>query len=430
MKFVFTKILKKITKSNLVKDSVSYTFLNVTEKAIPFLILPIITRVLSKEEVGLYIIYQAIIEILIPALTLNIGSSVLLNYYKVEKEEFKKYLSNGLLLFLPIFIFSTILIYIYNEPISQWTNFPANWLNILCFIVFARFITELRQNIWRVEYKIKKYGYFTIGISVIKNGLGLVFLFFTSLGWEGLILGHLIGYWLFAGIACYTFIKEKLLQFSLVPSYIKDAFLVGYPLALHKLGLWAGNAANRVIIAGVLGTAATGSYGIGASFAVLVTVVEDAFNKAYVPYLFDRLKEIDKHEKSEIVKLSYYVYIFLILITVVFFIIGYFCVGFIFGIEYLSTREFILPLLLAAMFKGFYKLHVNYIMFTKKTLNITQITISTGIINIVLAYFMTLGYGIIGAAYSLLIMSILQYILTFYVGNKLIPMPWFKSYNK
>lgn len=417
--------INKFFSSNLLKDSVSYTLLNIIEKAIPFLILPIVTRILPKDDVGSYILYQAIIEVLIPIMTLNIGASVLLNFYKVDREEFKKYFTNALLFFLPLFFVAISLISFFSEHISGWINFPKYWLIIVCFIVMARFVTQLRQSIWRVEYKIKNYGLFTIGISILKNGLGLFFIFFTPLGWKGLILGHLLGYWVFAGVGFYSFIKENLIFLKFKSDYVKDAILVGYPLALHKLGLWLGNAANRVIIAGILGTAATGNYGIGATFAVLVTVVEDAFTKAFVPYLFEKLKQVDEYNKSEIVKLSYYVYVFLVLITGLFYVVGYFGVGVIFGQEYLSTREFMLPLMLAAMITGFYKLHVNYIMFTKKTLKITQITLFSGVLNILLAYAMTMKFGIIGSAYSLLIITVFQYLLTFYTANKLIPMPWF-----
>jgi len=159
----------------------------------------------------------------------------------------------------------------------------------------------------------------------------------------------------------------------------------------------------------------------------MVTLIEDAFTKAFVPHLFDKLKNIIEDKKNEIVKLSYFVYVFLIVISLGIFIIGYFSVGLIFGQQYLDTREFILPLVLAAMFKGFYKLHVNYIMFTKKTYKITQITFTTGILNITLAYFMIQQFGLLGAAYSMLIITFLQYVFSFYVGNKLIPMPWFRS---
>lgn len=425
----FKLIIAKLKSSRLFKDSAVYTLLNFSEKAIPFLILPIITRVLSKEEVGIYILYQAIVQILMPLMTLNVDSSILLNFYKVDKDKFREYFYSGFIGIIPVSAILFLLVYSLSGMLSEWIKFPEKWFVVVCLIVLFRFLTQLRQHIWRINYKIKEYGVFTVGISFLKNVSGLLLVLIASFGWEGLVIGHLVGYAFFALVAINTFVKDSLLSKDLRINltYIKDALSVGYPLSIHSIGNWLGNTVNKVIIARVLGTSATGSYGIGSTFANIVTMTEDAFSKAFQTHLYDRLKDIGSTDKSEIVKLSYYVYAFLILVAFGAFIVGYFGVGLIFGESYESTRVFILPLVIAAMVKGFYKLHVKYIVFTKKTLRVTQITISTGIFNIILAYFMTLEFGIIGTAYSLLIINTIQYLLSFYVGNKLIPMPWLST---
>ena len=68
----------------------------------------------------------------------------------------------------------------------------------------------------------------------------------------------------------------------------------------------------------------------------------------------------------------------------------------------------------------------NNISGEKPINQVTKITFTIGVINIFLSYILIVKFGLIGAAYSLLIISFFQYILSFYVGHKLIPMPWFK----
>lgn len=426
MKVSLSTFIRKVISSKLIKDSASYTLLNVIEKAIPFLILPIITRMLTKEEVGIYILYQAIVEVLIPVMTLSIDATVLLNYYKENKDKFKEYLTNSILLFFVISIIFSVLINAWSEIISDLIKFPSTWLLVVCIIVFSRFFTQLRQHLWRINFKIKEYAIFTIGISILKNCIGLYLVIIYTMSWDGLIIGHLIGYAVFAVIGFVSIYFDGLLRFKFNLDFISDSLRVGIPLAVHNIGLWFGNAANRIIIASLLGSSATGSYGIGAVFGIIITVIEDAFINAFVPHLFDRLKKAKKGYKENIVKLTFYVYRLLLIISIFVLIGGYYGVDLIFGNEYTDTRIIIIPLVVAAMFKGFYKLHVNYIMFTKKTIKITQISITTGIINIIVAYYTTLRFGILGTAYTFLFISILQYIFTFYIGNKLIPMPWKK----
>ena len=420
-------VFSRLKKSRIFKDSASYTLLNIVEKAVPFVILPIVTRILTKDEVGLYVLYQAIIEILIPIMTLGIDSAILLNYYKLEKKDFSNYFSNGFYLSILSYMLIGLFIFSFSKQISTWISFPTLWFNIILILVAFRFVAQVRQNLWRVQYKIKHYGVFTIGLTLIKNVLGLILVAYTSLGWKGLVVGHIIGYGLFGVYALFTFYKENLILYTKKFAFTNDILKIGYPLSLHKFGAWLGNAANRVIISSTMGAAATGSYGIGATFSMGISLLVDSFNKAFMPILFEKLKVNSQNEKIKIVKLSYMVYAFLITSTFIVYIIGYFGVGLIFGKEYSDTKIFILPLLLAAMFNGFYKLHVNYIFFTKRTLQITKITFFTGVLNILLAFILIKNYGLIGAAYSLLIINIIQYIMAFHIGNKLIPMPWLKA---
>lgn len=420
------KFLINLRKNKIVYDLAGYSLFNATEKIIPFLILPIITRILPKEEVGYFILYQPLIEILIPFLTLNTDTSILLNYYKLKEKEFLDYFNQGIFLFIIAYSVFFIISLFFSNIISKLANFPSLWLKILLVLVLFRFFTELRQNLWRVQFNLKSYGLFIIGIVVIKNIIGLFLLFSTKLGWKGLILGHLFGYFIFSIYAIYTFYKEKYIKININTRYFKDIIIVGIPITLHKIGLWLGNSANRIIIASIMGISATGNYGIGATFGLFITFIEDSFTKALTPRIFEKLKINNLDSKTSIVKISYYYYMVLILCSLIIYVVGHFSVGFIFGSQFLNTKEFILPLILAAMFKGFYKLHVGFIMFTKKTYKVTQITLTTGIINIVLAFFMTKTWGLLGAAYSMLIVTFLQYISSLYIGNKLIILPWKK----
>ena len=98
----------KLIGSELFRHSASYTFINFIEKALPFLVFPILTRKLSIEDVGLFVLYQSLIEILMPILTLSIDNSIILNYYKLELKEFKKYFSNAIFVYIVVFVLSVI----------------------------------------------------------------------------------------------------------------------------------------------------------------------------------------------------------------------------------------------------------------------------------------------------------------------------------
>ena len=77
-------VFNKLKESVIFKHSFTYTVLNFTEKALPFLVFPILTRNLSIEDLGLFVLYLAIIEILMPILTFSRNSRGQTNYHKLS----------------------------------------------------------------------------------------------------------------------------------------------------------------------------------------------------------------------------------------------------------------------------------------------------------------------------------------------------------
>lgn len=415
------------SSSKLIKESAYYTIFNMVEKIFPFLLLPFLTRILPAEDIGLYMLYQSLLEITLPLVTLNIDQSILINYYKLKLREFVNYFTNGIILFLPFFGFCFLLIYIFSDKINLLLDFPSQWFYVLLLIVFFRFFTQLHLNLLRVNHNVKKYGLFSCSISIINNITGLIIILNSNLGWKGLLVGQLVGYTIFGIISIFIFLKFKGIKIKINLEYILDIIKIGAPMSLHRIGIWLGSAVNRIIITSILGAIATGSYGIGATFATIVTLLEDAISKAFAPHLYKELKVNQDYNNIKVVKISIAFYFAIILISIFIYVFGYYSVNLIFGNQYSNTKILILPLVMASMFKGLYKLHVHYIFYTKKTLEVTKVTFLTGILNVPLSYYLVLNFGITGAAYSLLLISITQYIYIFHTANKLIPMPWFKT---
>jgi O-antigen/teichoic acid export membrane protein len=413
-------------KSTLLKTAGVYTVFNIGDKVIPFLIIPIITRLISVEELGYYTLYQVIFNILVPILTISIDSSILLNYFKVDFEKFKIYFSNGLLLFSLAYCISFIFVWLFSHEISEALNFPIFWFHITLLIVVFHFITTLRKNLWQVNNQPVNFGLFSIALTLLKNITGLVLIYFFNFGWEGIVLGHFIGVSLFSLWSIASFLKEKLIVFDINLTFIKDMLFVGIPISLHSIGAWLSNSLNRIIINSLIGKAAVGSYGIGATFGIIITILGVAFNNAYVPYLFDKLKNVNDQIKFSLVKITYAYYAIILLFAISFSFFGFYFVDIIFGKDYSDTRVFLVPLIFASVFNGMYKMHVNYMFFLKKTFEITKITLFSGFLNIFLSYYMIKTNGLIGAAYSALAIQVITYAFTFYRSNKLYPMPWFK----
>lgn len=415
----------KFYNSSLFKDTGIYMFFKIFDKLIPFFLLPIITRVLSPGEYGVFILFQAMAGIALPLMTLSVDSSILLNYFKVKAKDFRNYFSSGYILLI---ISSGIIFFIiitFKRPISILTTFPINWIVSILVFSFFQFHSNLALNMFQVKQQPKKYGIYSLSLTATNNILMLLFIIVFGMKWQGMILGYIIGYSIFFLISIYLFRKDDLYTKRVSKEFILDNIRVGYPLSLHRIGIWLSSSATRIIISGLLGTAATGSFGVGASIGMIVLFIQDSFNKAFVPYLFNKLNNFNEQIEKKLIIITYAYNVILLVSAVVVGILGYYFLDIIFGSAYAEGKEIVLLIALAFAFNGMYKMHVNYIFYTKKTYLIFLITMMTGLLNIALSYLFVEMYGIMGGALSLCIINLVGYIISWYIGNRVYPMKWF-----
>ena len=424
------KKLITLNRGTLLKESYYYTLITFFEKLFPFIITPILSNFSGKETVGLYILFQTIIQILFPLTTLTIDNTILINYYKLKKDEFQLFFTSSINLFLFIFLSISLVLYIIFDNIVNYFNFPPGYLIYFISFIFFKFFTQSIQNLFRLKGLITAYAKFTIGLSFLSNILGISLIIFFNNIWSYVVLGQIFGYLLFFLISIKIFKNWQLYKFSLNTFWVKKIFLISYPVSLHRIGIWLSSASINFLISYRLGVEATASYGVAFIFATIITLFEDSISKAFIPFVFKNLSKKNKVSDSLICKNTIIVYLVIIIFTLVIYSFSFFMLEIIFGFEYSNSKYLLLPLLFSSMFKGFYRIHVNFIFFTKKTSIVTKITFSIGILNLILANFLIIYFGLIGACYSLLISNILQYILILRKSNDLIKLPWHLNFLK
>lgn len=419
-------LVKMVKDSKLVKDSSIYFGFKIIDMLLPLFLLPIITRKLGPEEYGLFVLYTALSSVMLPLMTVSVDSSILLNYFKVKKEEFSSYFSSGYVLLIVSSILVSSLVWIFRQYLSDMASFPTELVLILLIACFFQFHSNLALNIFQVRQQPTKYGIYSISLTIARNVLMLVMVFYFEMEGVGIIYGNVYAYLLFFFVSIFLFYNSKLYTTKLRKDFIIDNIVVGYPLSLHRFGSWLASAATRIIIGGILGTTAAGSFGVGATIGLVVAFIQDSFNRAFSPYLFNQLKTFNERIESKLIKLTYIYNVGLLVFAILIGVAGYFSIGFIFGSSYEQSKSVVIYICLAYAFDGMYKMHVNYIFFTKKTHLIFLITLTTGGLNILFSYMFISSYGIAGGAISLCIINFLGYLLSWYIGNRVFPMSWFR----
>lgn len=408
----------KLFKNSIVKQIGYYFTINVLQKTIPFLILPICSRLFTKDEMGYYLLYQTLMQIILPIMTLGVDTSVILEFHRLKKERYATFIFMSLLVALFFTVIAFIIYGVFHSSIADAIQFSDKWLFVTLLTIFPTLIYAIYLNLQRFQEKIKHYGVISILVSVLVNGGGLVLAFMTSLKWESFVISNFIGYFFVSVYCIYQLFKQGYINLKWEFKWVRDILKVGIPAALNSIGSWLGNSINRLLLNILIGTAATADYGIGATFGMIMTLIQDSINLAYVPIVFKNLNDGSQNSFNLLNKLSLLLYFAIIACGVILSLVGYYGVSLLFGTEYADTKDCIIPLVAVGCVNGLYKVHNAYISYSKRTDIIMWITVSSGVVNVLLAYLMIPQSGILGAAYSALIAQCIAYIMCMYYANK------------
>src|SRR5690606_13024193 len=130
-------------------------------------------------------------------------------------------------------------------------------------------------------------------------------------------------------------------------------------------------------------------------------------------------------EKIKLVKITYIYMLAMLLVAALLWLLTPVIYLFL-GKDFSGGMGVVAIIGLGFAFNGMYKMMVNYMFYAEKTLIISLITIFVALINIGLSIYFISDYGILGPAYASAISFFIQFIITWYISNKVYPMPWFK----
>ena len=394
-------------EKNLIKSSLIYTIVNLLNKAIPFLLLPVLTHYLSPKEYGQITLFTLYIGMLTPFIGLNVHGAIARVYFQKDID-FKDYLSTShTLILLSTLISCTVLLFItlvtnILKDISMFYIFAG------VIATFCNYMTQLLLTVLQVKDNPVKYGAIQILKTVINFGSSIILIVIFSYGTDGRIIGIILGSFAAVSIAYRVLIKEYNLTISINKDYLFDMIKFGVPLIPHLLGLYIIGSIDKIFLTTFEGPEAMGVYSVAYQIALILFVFTDSFNIAWNPYLYEKLnsknfKEINRNILFYTIFLSILAFILSSVTPIIY--------NLFINNQYHDGTKYVIILNIAFVLNGIYKVFVSYIYYFKKTYIISNITIITSIFNLIAAYFLIKYFGTYGAPSAMILSYSMQ--LTF-----------------
>ncbi len=425
VRLIFNSInLSHIFKHKLFKNTFIYTCSGVINNAIPFFLLPIMTRYLSPADYGIVATFNVLLAVVAAFVGLSMYGAINVNYFKLKKAELKVYIGNVIFILFGSFILVYVITYIFKSPLSFFTKFPEKWIPNIAVVALFQSFFAVTLVLWRAEQKPLPYGLFQISRTILNISLSVVFVVWLWWGWQGRILGAIITSVIFGLLSIFVIYKREYIKFSFNKKYIKDALFFGVPLIPDALGGWIMTSIDRIFINSMVGVAATGLYSVGYSVGMIIGLLVNSFNLAWSPFLFEKLKENNYSTKVKIVKFTYLYNVCIVLVALSLSFIAPYFLKFFISKNFYFAYKYVLWIALGYAFQGMYYMVANYILYVKKTYILAWVTLFSAGANVVLNYFFIKANGAIGAAQATTVSFFINFILTWVLSIKVYKMPW------
>ena len=421
--------IKKLTQETLI-----YGVGNVITRLVTFLLLPLLTNLLSPKEYGQIALIYVFLGFMNIIYHYGLDAAFMRYYSSLENNDDKKPLfSTSLWLGVLTSTFLSIFLIFSAPQISSFLLGETSYAHLfrLCAIIlFLDSISHVPFALLRLQGRASYFvliKLFNVLITLLCN---IYFVVFKDCGLDGVFISVTIA----SAFTTFSvlFASLKNIRFKFQNNIVKSLLRFGLPFLPAGLSSIAMESLDRYLLSILINADIVGIYSVGYKLGIFMLLVTTAFQYAWQPFF---LRSVNQPESKELfakifnyfmaVTAFVWILITLFLPEIINFKIGEF---WLIGPEFHEAQTIVPIILMAYLFQGAYLNFLPGIYFKEKTYYIPIIIGLGALVNLVVNLILIPVYGIFGAAFATLIGHGTIAIITFFISRKMfsVPYDWLK----
>lgn len=405
--------MKKKKTASLLKIGFIYLVSNIIVKGVFFLTTPLFTRIMTKEDFGVFNNVSSWASIISIITTLCLYSSINKAKYDFDKK-INEFMSSITIFGTLFTLFMWLMIEINISFFESFFNMNKICIrSIMIYCLFAPSVQVLlaKYRMYNEYVKVIVLSWITLIASVLSSLLCTYLM-------DDKVLGRTIGTFGIVGIIDIVFFAIIVFKGKKVSvKMLKYACALSLPLIFHELSGVLLNSSDKIIINQLCGGEDAALYSVAYTISMILTVVLSSLNQAWVPWFFDKLKSADIKSIKDII--PKYIFVFSIFCVTIM-LLGPELITLLGGKSY-NDAVFVIPPVCFAIFLQFiYTLYVNIEFYLKKSIYISLATTLASIINIVLNYMLIPVFGFMAAAYTTVVGYLLIFVFHYIICQRTI----------
>lgn len=372
--------------------------------------LPIYTFFFSPEDFGIVNIFLSTATMLFILFPLNLHSSIARYYYE-EKEDYKEYLGTVFILMLISFcVFAPILL-LFRETVAGWIGIPSKLIFWVILFALGEIIWRSYEFLFMAAEKSGEVSRNKVIVAYAKFGLSVLFILYLVAA-DDRYYGRVIGETVIMLVMILYFMKrlKPYVRFDVKKQHIRYAFYISLPLLPHSLSSFVITFFDQLFINSTIGNYETGIY----SFAYKLAMILIGFNQAIIGGTMpDFYKKLNRGKVDELDGQVKSILKFMLLATAFLMFFSKEMVMILAQkVEFYEALPLVPVLVFAFFLYGIYIVHSRIVVYAKRNIYLSIITIIGGTLNLILNSIFIPLYTYEAAVYTTLMSYVVMLGLT------------------
>ncbi|RYJ45587.1 lipopolysaccharide biosynthesis protein [Flavobacterium beibuense] len=388
----------------LLSNTFFYTIGNFGAKFLILILLPFLSFYLSRADLGIYDLMITALNLFVPVITLQISDAVYRWILPIKEDDqlIRKVVSNGFILISGGVLFFQVIFFLTSLFVDfKYKLFFSIMIITYCYLPFFQYVI---RGVGKT--KIYAIGSLLNAFSLLL--LNVFFLVFFKLGIQSLFISVVLSN--FLTILFYVFfgeVKKNLSVFSFEKNLLKEMLFFSVPLVPNTISWWLINASDKFLILYFLNAEFNGIYAVSTRFPSIMILLNSVFILAWQDHTITSLNSKNSFEEKVFDKyMNFEFSVVLFLISTSKYLIMFTVDG-----DFYDAYKYMPLLYLGVAYSAFSGFFGAAFLKVKNTKGVLVSSFFSGLINIILSFFLIPYIGLYAPALGTLVSFIFMFFL-------------------
>jgi O-antigen/teichoic acid export membrane protein len=401
-----------------------YGLANVISAGVPFLLLPLLTRVLTPVQYGDVVNFSLLVVACSALAGMSVHGAVGVAWFRRPPDEVRRVVGAAVLLASASTLVAALIAVGTLVALGEDAPLAPVWGAVAACTAGCNVLLQCRLVLWQSQTRALLAAALQVGASALNVGLSLVLVLQVGLGGPGRNLAIAASALLVAGLAVAHLLASRQASLRVRRADMASLLSFGLPLIPHALAGLLLASADRFFVSGQLGSEALGVYGAAAQLGAAMVIVGDAFAKAFNPWIYARFaSERERDALSAVGAMYAAVPVFVVTAATVGAVL-WLAASVVLGPAYLAARDVLPQFMLGGAFTGMYLAVSGLYFYSGRTALLSSITLPVAVVGTLMTALLVARWGVAGAASGYAFTQGMLALAAWIVARRTFALPW------